>query len=654
MGTVPPNSNYTITWNVNGTNTAPVNCTYVDILLSTDNGSNYAYTLMSSTLNDGSETITIPNLTSDSARILIQASNNIFFNISNAFVIGMPPPPTIISFTPTIGFPGDTITINGTNLSGASSVSLGGTSSNFILSSNTKLFAIVGSGSSGSVEIITPNGSATLAGFTLGDSTMGKYTNIGNGNVLLATTSYPAPYGNYYGGARHQIIYLASELTAQGLTAGLISQFGLNVSSLISGSLSGFNIKMGSTSLNVLTTTFIASGLTQVYASSSYTATTGWNMHNFSTPFYWNGTSNIIVEICFTNNNTGVSGNTITVATSGLSNGICAYFRADNSSTVCASATASFLTTSRPNGRFFDTRVPLTNASNMQFSNITNTSLTLSFTKGSGGVRIIICRPTLAAAVAPVNLTNYNANSIYSQGNTTGASNFVVYNGTNNTVNVTGLTKNTAYTFTVYEYNGPVGNTAYQTSGYSGSPVTTLPVKWQRFEATRNTKSVTLNWATASEVNNDYFIVERSLNNQNWFGQINIKGSGNSMVVNKYNYTDNLDATALNFDLYYRIKQVDFDGKFSLSKTVIVKTNTNGNINKTIPNPSNGKFLYISQEPILIPCDLTIINSLGSGVGKLMINNMETPIDISNLPKGVYYLIFNNNGRSFKSTVVIQ
>ncbi|MFY7734176.1 MAG: T9SS type A sorting domain-containing protein, partial [Bacteroidia bacterium] len=362
----------------------------------------------------------------------------------------------------------------------------------------------------------------------------------------------------------------------------------------------------------------------------------------------------IIVEICFTNNNTGVTGNTVTVATSGLSSGICAYFRADNSSTVCTSATATAITTSRPNARFFVTRVPLTNASNMQFSNITNTSLTLSITKGSGGARIIVCRPTIAAAVVPVNLTNYSANSIYSQGNTTGANNFVVYNGTGNTVNITGLTKNTAYTFTVYEYNGAAGNTAYQTSGYSGSPVTTLPVKWQSFEANRNAKSVTLNWSTASEVNNDYFTVERSLNNQNWFEQINIKGSGNSMVVNKYNYIDNLDATALNFDLYYRIKQVDFDGKFSLSKTVIVKTNSNANTNKTIPNPSNGKFIYISQEPILIPGNLTIINSIGGEVGKLTINNMETPIDMSNLPKGVYYLLFNNNGKSFKSTIVIQ
>ena len=654
VGTVPPNSNYTVTWNVNGTNASPVNCANVDILLSTDNGSNYGYTLISSTSNDGSETITIPNITCDSARILIQASNNIFFNISNSFVIGMPPPPTISSFTPTLGFPGDTIIIDGTNLLSTTSVSLGGTLTNFIINSNTKLFAIVGIGSTGSVEVVTPYGSATLPGFTLGDSTMGKYTNIGTGNTLLASTSYPAPYGNYYGGARHQIIYLASELTAQGLTAGLISQFGLNVSSLISGSLTGFNIKMGATSLNVLTTTFIASGLTQVYTSSSYTAKTGWNMHNFSTPFYWNGTSNIIVEICFTNNNTGVSGNTVTVATSGLSNGICAYFRADNSSTVCANATASFLTTSRPNGRFFVTRVPLTNASNMQFSNITNTSLTLSFTKGSGGARIIVCRPTLAAAVAPVNLTNYNANSIYSQGNATGASNFVVYNGTNNTVNVTGLTKNTAYTFTVYEFNGAVGNTAYQTLGYSGSPVTTLPVRWQSFEATRNTKSVTLSWATASEVNNDYFTVERSLNNQNWFEQINIKGSGNSTITNKYNYIDNLDASINNFDLYYRIKQVDFDGKFSLSKTLIVKTNTNDINNKVIPNPNNGKFIYFSQEPVLQSGELKIINSQGSEVGKLIINNTETPIDISNLPKGVYYLIFNNNGNSFKTTVVIQ
>ena len=148
--------------------------------------------------------------------------------------------------------------------------------------------------------------------------------------------------------------------------------------------------------------------------------------------------------------------------------------------------------------------------------------------------------------------------------------------------------------------------------------------------------------------------MERSLNNQNWFEQINIKGSGNSTITNKYNYIDNLDASINNFDLYYRIKQVDFDGKFSLSKTLIVKTNTNDINNKVIPNPNNGKFIYFSQEPVLQSGELKIINFQGSEVGKLIINNTETPIDISNLPKGVYYLIFNNNGNSLKTTVVIQ
>lgn len=73
----------TITWSVANTNVAPVNCSQVNITLSTDGGQTYPVTLVSNTANDGSQAITVPNNISSNCRIKVEAVNNIFYDISN-------------------------------------------------------------------------------------------------------------------------------------------------------------------------------------------------------------------------------------------------------------------------------------------------------------------------------------------------------------------------------------------------------------------------------------------------------------------------------------------------------------------------------------------------------------------------------------------
>lgn len=75
-----------ITWNVANTNTTPVNCSLVRILLSTDAGQNFNIVLKDSTANDGSETILVPNNVSNTCRIKVEAIGNIFFDINNAAI----------------------------------------------------------------------------------------------------------------------------------------------------------------------------------------------------------------------------------------------------------------------------------------------------------------------------------------------------------------------------------------------------------------------------------------------------------------------------------------------------------------------------------------------------------------------------------------
>lgn len=80
-----------VTWDVANTDAGPVNCERVDIMLSTDGGFTYPDTLAIDALNDGSQMLTMPNITSNAARIKVKAADNIFFDISNQnFQIGEP------------------------------------------------------------------------------------------------------------------------------------------------------------------------------------------------------------------------------------------------------------------------------------------------------------------------------------------------------------------------------------------------------------------------------------------------------------------------------------------------------------------------------------------------------------------------------------
>ncbi|MGC4130115.1 MAG: chitobiase/beta-hexosaminidase C-terminal domain-containing protein [Bergeyella sp.] len=98
---------------------------------------------------------------------------------------------------------------------------------------------------------------------------------------------------------------------------------------------------------------------------------------------------------------------------------------------------------------------PTTQATNLVFSDVTSSSIKLSWTNGNGAGRIVVARQSSATTTDPTDGTVYTANSQFNNGqSTTATGHYVVYNGTENEVTVTGLAANTVYSFSVYEYNG--------------------------------------------------------------------------------------------------------------------------------------------------------------------------------------------------------
>ncbi|PKP19272.1 MAG: hypothetical protein CVU05_11770, partial [Bacteroidetes bacterium HGW-Bacteroidetes-21] len=166
------------------------------------------------------------------------------------------------------------------------------------------------------------------------------------------TSTWPAPYGNYDENGKHHILILASELNAAGLSAGNINSLAFNVASIgSSGVHKAFTMSIANTSLTALTSTLQTSGFTTVFGPVDYQPIVGTNTHTFSTPYLWDGASNIIVEVCFTNDATSsgiyFTQNAIMNRTTTSYNSV-AYLVADNVA-QCPLSTGASLSTARPN-----------------------------------------------------------------------------------------------------------------------------------------------------------------------------------------------------------------------------------------------------------------------------------------------------------------
>ncbi|HKR05121.1 MAG TPA: T9SS type A sorting domain-containing protein [Bacteroidia bacterium] len=173
-----------------------------------------------------------------------------------------------------------------------------------------------------------------------------------------------------------------------------------------------------------------------------------------------------------------------------------------------------------------------------------------------------------------------------------------------------------------------------------------LPVELLSFDATRKNNSALLEWATASESDNDYFQIERRTNTEDWQLTGRIAGQGRSTSYQFYAFEDETAVEYLNQGspqdpiIYYRLKQVDFNGKFTYSDVKSVRFETNDAFDFSIyPNPArdNAKINFTAE------CDSCIEVKMTDSNGKIIFstknwNKNLNAFDLKHLNSGIYYI----------------
>jgi len=208
------------------------------------------------------------------------------------------------------------------------------------------------------------------------------------------------------------------------------------------------------------------------------------------------------------------------------------------------------------------------------------------------------------------------------------ASNFTVVPGA--TANVSG---DRIY-FTVNSLS--IIDNSYFTVGSTYPPNSPLPIELLNFNAIECGKDVCIDWSTATELNNDYFSIERSVDAENWIQIKKVKGAGTSQRT--LNYTA-MDYEPLPGVSYYRLKQTDFDGSFNYSKVEAVEFKDEIVVG-IYPNPSTGK-LNISN------CKnyhkVIVVDMLGKMIFTSEITKDATVLDLSQLSSGEYFVTLTNS-----------
>lgn len=212
----------------------------------------------------------------------------------------------------------------------------------------------------------------------------------------------------------------------------------------------------------------------------------------------------------------------------------------------------------------------------------------------------------------------------------------------------------------VYQNGAPPTSTTIDFTGALTLDCTVLPIELISFEGVNQGRKNMLNWIVGSQMNNDYFTIERSLNGKVWEIVGQVDGAGTTQSNMFYHLADENPYFPVT---YYRLKQTDFDGKSKYSDIISISNNKeqgNDFIGLLSPNPTAdyANFTYIGSDT-KTPLNVQIVNELGEVINDLTFldinKGMPYMIGTNDLAKGTYQIIFTQGDeRQVQKLVIIR
>lgn len=618
----PSTSEQTVTWdvaNTNATGVGEVNCQSVDILLSTDGGNTYPITLAAGVSNDGSHTITVPENITTTARVRIQCATNVFFDISDTdfeiytgvadYLISTQENEKEICAGPDVQYSIETQSILGYNDPVTFSVNglTAGLSTNF------------------STNPVTPGETVTL---TIGNT--GTVGAIDDDFTIEATST---------SGSKNIALNLKIK---DGVPAAVVQNMpAADETDVVTSptfewvadpNVSSYDFKL-STDMN------FNSIVEEVADYQNNTLQLNMSLES-NTTYYWQVEAN---NICGASPPVSRSFSTISVS--------CFTYTNDTDVAISDSGTPTETSTIEipVNGILLDVNVlnlegTHTYIRDLRFtlSSPNNTDVILlnrvcgsqnnfdiSFDDSSNNTYDDIpCPPTDGQTYQPSeSLSAFNNGEVNGEW----------------VLSVQDVADQDGGVLDTWTLEVCVGNAV-------------LPIELLDFEAVALENAIQLDWATATETENAGFEVLRSTEASRGFEKIAwIVGKGNSQEKQVYEMLDK--QVQANVRYYYQLRQIDHNGRSTLSNIVEAMILSNETTIMVHPNPSNGLLLIQTTDTFQETLSIQVFNSLGEWIRTRKINSGQqssVELDIQDLSEGVYFLRIEQDGDMVTKRIIIQ
>lgn len=183
-----------------------------------------------------------------------------------------------------------------------------------------------------------------------------------------------------------------------------------------------------------------------------------------------------------------------------------------------------------------------------------------------------------------------------------------------------------------------------------------LPVRLISFSGSFEHGIVALHWQTSEEINAGHFVIERSLDGRHFEPIGEVAAAGDSRETRNYSYRD-AGISASSGKAYYRLVEVDLDGRQETSKIISISTiNADDDRLRVQPNPSKGKEIVIQIAELLGNCDLTLSDIGGHLLERRNVFSGKDPLDISFGMRnaGVYIITLVINGERITRKVIVE